>query len=56
MQAANLNRKGGSDGNMTCTVLYNKYDMTRLSAVVGTERAEEMVNAEKNVHMFVAGS
>ena len=56
MQIANQNRKGGSDGNMTCTVLYGKYDALRLSPVVGTDRAKHMMKAEKNVHMFVAGS
>ena len=56
MQTANQNRKGGSEGNMTCTVLYSKYDIHRLAPVVGSERARHMIEAEKNIHMFVAGS
>merc|ERR1719412_1095682 len=56
MQASYQNRKGGSDGNMSCTVLYNKYDIQRLSAVVGTEKAKLMVQSDKNTHMFIPGS
>ena len=41
--------------NKTCTVLYTKYDIQRLSAIVGSDRAAYMVNADKNVHMFVTG-
>lgn len=55
LQAANQNRKGGSDGNMTITVLHCKYDMLRLVNVIGTGRAKHMLQTEKNVHMFVSG-
>lgn len=55
MQASYQNRKGGSDGNMSCTVLYNKYDIQKLSAVVGTTKAKVMVQSEKNTHMFIPG-
>ena len=56
MQSVYQNRKDGSDGNMSCTVLYNKYDIQRLSAVVGTDKAKLMIQSEKNTHMFVPGS
>jgi U3 small nucleolar RNA-associated protein 25 len=55
MQNAFQNRKGGSDGNMSCTVIYNKFDVQRLAPVVTTERAHVMLQAESNVHMFVPG-
>ena len=55
MQSSYQNRKGGSDGNMSCTVLYNKYDIQRLSAVVGSDKAKLMTQSEKNTHMFIPG-
>ncbi|XP_064621893.1 U3 small nucleolar RNA-associated protein 25 homolog [Lineus longissimus] len=48
-------KKDESQENKTCSVIYSRYDAQRLSAVVGTERASYMVNAEKAVHMFVTG-
>ncbi len=56
MQSGYQNRKSGSEGNMTCTVIYDKYDAQRLSSVVSTEKTGQMLSAEKNVHMFVAGA
>ena len=57
LQPAYQNRKGGgSDGNMTITVLYNKYDAQRLASALGSEKAGQIVRAEKKVHVFVAGS
>jgi U3 small nucleolar RNA-associated protein 25 len=57
LRPAFQNRKGGgSEGNMTITVLYGRHDAQRLAGAVGTERAVQLLNAEKNVHMFVAGS
>ena len=53
LQTVYQNRKGGSDGNMSCTVLYSKYDASRLSGVAGTAKASRMISGEKNVHMFV---
>lgn len=50
------NKKGGSDGNMSCTVLYCKYDIQRLAPVVSTDRAATMLSADaKSVHMFSPG-
>ena len=56
MQASFQNRKGGSEGNMSCTVIYNKYDIHRLAPVVTTERAQVMLQAEKDIHMFAPGN
>ena len=55
MQPAYQNRKGGSDSNMSCTVIYSKYDVHRLASVVGTERTQIMLKSEKSVHMFDTG-
>ncbi|KAK2158865.1 hypothetical protein LSH36_162g02012 [Paralvinella palmiformis] len=41
--------------NFTCEVLYTKYDVHKLSAIVGTERAGQMLHADKPVHMFITG-
>ena len=41
--------------DQTCTVLYSRYEVLRLAEIVGTERASQMVNSGKNVHMFVTG-
>lgn len=45
----------GSVDNLTCHVLYAKYDAQRLSAVVGTDRAGHMIQSDRPVHMFVTG-
>ena len=53
MQPAFQNRKGGSQGNMSCTVLYCKYDVHRLATVVTSNRAGLMLqNSQKHIHMF----
>lgn len=53
MQENNQNPKGGSESNMTVTVVYCKYDIFQLSSVIGTKRASKMLNSEKNVHMII---
>ncbi|XP_018328902.1 digestive organ expansion factor homolog isoform X1 [Agrilus planipennis] len=53
MQESNMNKKIGSMSNMTVTVLYSKYDINQLSAIVGTDRAVRMIESERNVHMLV---
>ncbi|NP_001090572.1 UTP25, small subunit processor component S homeolog [Xenopus laevis] len=45
----------GEEATWTCTVLYSKYDAQRLAAVVGAERAAQMLQSKKNVHLFVTG-
>ncbi|XP_008196323.2 U3 small nucleolar RNA-associated protein 25 homolog [Tribolium castaneum] len=56
MQEANMNKKIGSLSNMTVNVIYSKYDVHRLAAIVGTERATKMLQSERNVHMMVTGA
>ncbi|XP_017883587.1 digestive organ expansion factor homolog [Ceratina calcarata] len=55
MREANQNPRAGSESNMTVTVLYCKYDVMQLSAIVGTERASKMIGSEKTVHMLMTG-
>nr|CAI5821826.1 unnamed protein product [Callosobruchus analis] len=50
------NRKIGSNSNMSVTVMYSKYDVHQLSAIVGTEKAAKMIQSERRVHMMVTGS
>lgn len=45
----------GEEAAWTCTVLYAKYDAQRLAAVVGVERAAQMLQSKKNVHLFITG-
>uniref|UniRef100_A0A8C3WIR2 U3 small nucleolar RNA-associated protein 25 homolog n=1 Tax=Catagonus wagneri TaxID=51154 RepID=A0A8C3WIR2_9CETA len=46
---------GGEEASWTCTVLYSKYDAQRLAAVVGVERAAQMLQSKKAVHLFITG-
>ncbi|XP_046971418.1 U3 small nucleolar RNA-associated protein 25 homolog [Vanessa cardui] len=55
MQESNQNKYGGSDCNMTVTVLYCKYDMQRAAAILGADRIARMAASEKSVHMYVTG-
>ncbi|TKC43200.1 hypothetical protein EI555_004799, partial [Monodon monoceros] len=45
----------GQEAAWTCTVLYSKYDAQRLAAVVGVERAAQMLQSKKNIHLFITG-
>ncbi|XP_066559627.1 U3 small nucleolar RNA-associated protein 25 homolog [Amia ocellicauda] len=45
----------GEEASWTCTVLYSRYDMQRLAAVVGASRAAQMLQSKKSVHLFVTG-
>ncbi|XP_066117544.1 U3 small nucleolar RNA-associated protein 25 homolog isoform X2 [Saccopteryx bilineata] len=45
----------GEEAAWTCTVLYSKYDAQPLAAVVGVERAAQMLQSKKNVHLFITG-
>ncbi|XP_030413468.1 digestive organ expansion factor homolog [Gopherus evgoodei] len=48
-------RASGEEATWTCTILYSKYDAQKLAAVVGVDRAAQMLQSEKNVHLFVTG-
>ncbi|XP_075060292.1 U3 small nucleolar RNA-associated protein 25 homolog [Mixophyes fleayi] len=45
----------GEEATWTCTALYSKYDAQRLASVVGAERAAQMLQSKKSVHLFVTG-
>ena len=55
MQEANQNPRSGSGSNMTITILYCKYDIMQLSAIIGAERANKMFGSEKSIHMLMTG-
>ncbi|CAM9837351.1 unnamed protein product [Lampetra fluviatilis] len=44
-----------ADAAWTCTVLYSRYEATRLAAVVGAARAAHMLASSKKTHLFVTG-
>ena len=44
------NARGGSSTNMSCTVLYTKYDTVRVGLCVGSTTAATMLRAESAVH------
>jgi U3 small nucleolar RNA-associated protein 25 len=44
-----------SKETLTCTVLYSQFDALKLRQVVGTARADHMLQADKTVHMMVSG-
>uniref|UniRef100_UPI00398F8D0B U3 small nucleolar RNA-associated protein 25 homolog n=1 Tax=Pristiophorus japonicus TaxID=55135 RepID=UPI00398F8D0B len=45
----------GDEATWTCTALYSKYDAQKLIPVVGAERAAQMIQSKKSVHLFVTG-
>jgi len=49
-QSVYQNPQGGSDSNMSCTVIYTRYDMLRLAQCVGSSTASSMLSAENQVH------
>ncbi|KAI4492717.1 hypothetical protein M0804_002508 [Polistes exclamans] len=53
MQESYQNPKAGSKNNMSITSIYSKYDSYKLSAIVGTERANQMITSEKTVHTII---
>ncbi|KAH9639244.1 hypothetical protein HF086_014108 [Spodoptera exigua] len=55
MQEVNQNKFGGSECNMTVSVLYCQYDLPRLAAVLGAARLARVMRSDNSVHMFVTG-
>lgn len=49
------NPRGGSENNMSITVIYSKYDAQRLSLCAGSETSSKMMSSDKTVHMFKPG-
>lgn len=54
-QEVNQNKFGGSECNMTATVLFCQYDLPRVAALLGTARAARVARSDKHVHMYVTG-
>nr|XP_028580589.1 digestive organ expansion factor homolog isoform X2 [Podarcis muralis] len=56
-EVCNMMKLAGSEeeATLTCTVLYSKYDAQKVAAVVGVDRAAQMLQSSKNVHLFVTG-
>lgn len=38
---------------MSVTLLYTKYDLMQVSAIVGSDRASKMAKVGKTTHMFM---
>lgn len=55
MQEANQNSKDGIENAMSVTVLYTKYDMLQIAAIVGTDQANEIAQSDKSTHVFMTG-
>nr|SVE75108.1 EOG090X05RM [Daphnia dolichocephala] len=55
LQDAFQSPKYRGDSSQTCTVLYSTFDAPRLSAIVGSQRAAEMLTSDRSVHLFVSG-
>jgi len=56
LQKSFQNPRGGSESNMSITIIYSKYDIQRLNLCVGSETAAKMVTSEKTRHIFKPGS
>lgn len=46
-------RDGCEENSMSVTLLYTKYDLMQVSAIVGSDRAAKMAKVGKNTHMFM---
>lgn len=53
MQESNQNPNDDVVKNTSVTVLYTKYDILQLSAIVGHENVAKMIASKKPTHMFV---
>lgn len=47
--------KDQSEGSLSVSVMYTKYDAAQLAAIVGSDRAAKMLASDKTVHMFMTG-
>ncbi|XP_053966957.1 U3 small nucleolar RNA-associated protein 25 homolog [Anastrepha ludens] len=52
MNDSNQNSADALDDSMSITVLYSKYDIIQLNAILGTESAAELQNSNKTTHSF----
>ncbi|XP_061650290.1 U3 small nucleolar RNA-associated protein 25 homolog [Phyllopteryx taeniolatus] len=45
----------GEEASWTCTALYSRFDAHKLAAITGAQRAGQMLNSDKSLHLFVTG-
>ncbi|KAM9341180.1 U3 small nucleolar RNA-associated protein 25 homolog [Symphorus nematophorus] len=45
----------GEEASWTCTALYSRYDVHKLAAITGAQRAGQMLHSNKTVHLFITG-
>lgn len=55
MQDSYQNSNDGLESSMSITILYTKYDLLQISAIIGTDRATKMFKSGKTTHMFMSG-
>ncbi|KAL4717946.1 hypothetical protein ACJJTC_001364 [Scirpophaga incertulas] len=55
MQESNQNRYGGSECNMTVSVLCSRYDAQRAAALTGAARAARALSSDRAVHVYLTG-
>lgn len=55
LQETILNKKSSGLSNMTVSIIYSKYDVFQLSAIIGTEKSGKMLQSDRKVHMMVTG-
>lgn len=55
MQEANQNARDGIASSMSVTVLYTKYDMLQIAAIVGSTQANDIAQSSKSTHVFMTG-
>ncbi|TRY60155.1 hypothetical protein DNTS_003729 [Danionella cerebrum] len=48
-------REDAAPVSFTCTAMYSRYDAHKLAAITGAERAAQMVQSKKTVHLFITG-
>ncbi|CAH0756445.1 unnamed protein product [Diatraea saccharalis] len=55
MQESNQNKYGGSECNMSVTVLYSLYDVQRVAGVLGAARVARALQADQHVQVYMTG-
>ncbi|XP_057651506.1 U3 small nucleolar RNA-associated protein 25 homolog [Diorhabda carinulata] len=55
LQETILNKKSSGLSNLSVSVMYSKYDVFQLSAIIGVEKSRKMLHSDRKVHMMVTG-
>ncbi|ENN77471.1 hypothetical protein D910_07347 [Dendroctonus ponderosae] len=50
---SNMNKKVGSMDQMSVTVIYSRFDLHQVAAIVGSERAARLLSSERDEHMLL---